>query len=166
MQKFHYTNGTNSFGPFSIEELKDRNITGDTYVWTDGMPSWVLAKTIPELESVIVADKQPYFSASAGVPPEFSQTPVQNKHSDNSLVRPPKNYLIETILTTIFCCWPLGIPSIIYATRVEKKFYKGDVNGAELDSASAKKWMIINIIACVVLWVFYAVVLMLGFLTS
>lgn len=69
--------------------------------------------------------------------------------------RPPKTYLLESILTTIFCCWPLGIPSIIYASRVEKKFYAGDIVGAEEDSANAKKWMIINVIACVALWIAY-----------
>lgn len=153
MQKFHYTDGTNTFGPFTIEELQGKGITGDTYVWTEGMPSWVVARQVPELAELIGQGGQPYFSAAGTVPPQFagSVPPAFSQYNG----RPPKSYLIETILTTIFCCWPLGIPSIIYASRVEKKYYAGDIAGSELDSASAKKWMWINVGACVGLWILY-----------
>ena len=165
MQKYHYTDGVNSYGPLSIFELKAKGITGDTYIWTEGMPNWVLAKTVPEVADIIESGDQPYFSTNAGVPPQFSQTQQEGMYGRPN-GNPPKNYLVETILTTILCCWPIGIPSIIYASRVEKKFYHGDIRGAELDSASAKKWMIINIIACVVLWVFYGILFGIGVLAT
>lgn len=153
MQKYHYTDGTNTFGPFSVEELKTKGVTGDTYVWTEGMPNWVLAKSVPELSSALAEGTQPYFTGPQQPPPQFTNTPP-SPYNQN-MGRPPKTYLLETILTTIFCCWPLGIPSIVYAARVEKKFYAGDVLGAEADSANAKKWMWINVGACIGLWVLY-----------
>ena len=163
MQKYYYTDGVKSFGPVSIDELKANGVTGDTYVWIEGMPNWALAKTIPELASIIERTDQPYFSASTGVPPQFSPMQQQNTtFGRTSGGNPPKNYLVETILTTIFCCWPLGIPSIVYASRVEKKFYRGDITGAEVDSANAKKWMTINIIACVLIWLFYGALMIFG----
>ncbi|MGO1244153.1 MAG: CD225/dispanin family protein [Sphingobacterium sp.] len=164
MQKYYYTDGAKSFGPFSIDELKTKGITGDTYVWMEGMANWALAKTIPELAAALGQSDQPYYTANAGVPPQFS--PIQQQQNTTfgrpAGGNPPKNYLVETILTTIFCCWPLGIPSIIYAARVEKKFYRGDIAGSEIDSANAKKWMTINIIACVVVWLFYGALLVFG----
>ena len=32
---------------------------------------------------------------------------------------PPKNWLVESILVTLFCCLPLGIAGIINASKVE-----------------------------------------------
>lgn len=157
MQKYHYTDGSNTFGPFSVEELKAKGITGDTYVWAEGMPNWVHAKNVPELSDILPNDSQPYFKESSQIPPQFPNTPTSSPYSQR-MEQPPKSYLLETILTTIFCCWPLGIPSIIYASRVEKKFYAGDVMGAELDSANAKKWMWINVGVCVGLWVLYFII--------
>src|SRR5690606_42053873 len=109
MQKYHYTDGTNTFGPLSIEELKTKGITGDTYVWTEGMPNWVPAKSVPELGELFPVDPQPYYSgASQQTPPQFQNTPPSPFNQSMSMGRPPKTYLLETILTTIFCCWPLG----------------------------------------------------------
>ena len=52
----------------------------------------------------------------------------------------PKNWLVESILVTIFCCLPLGIVGIINAAKVNGAFDSGDVNGAMKASADAKKW--------------------------
>lgn len=54
--------------------------------------------------------------------------------------RPPKTWLIESILATLFCCLPLGIVGIVNATRVESRFYAGDVAGANQASADAGRW--------------------------
>ena len=54
---------------------------------------------------------------------------------------PPKNYLIESILVTFFCCQPLGIVGIVFASQVNSKIDFGDYNGAEKASLNAKNWM-------------------------
>ncbi len=53
----------------------------------------------------------------------------------------PKNYLVESILVTIFCCQPFGIVGIVYASQVNSKFSAGNYEGAVKASKSAKKWM-------------------------
>ena len=53
----------------------------------------------------------------------------------------PKNYLVEAILVTIFCCQPFGIVSIVYASQVNSKYASGDYEGAQISSKNAKKWM-------------------------
>lgn len=58
---------------------------------------------------------------------------------------PPKTWLVESILVTIFCCQILGIISIIYAAGVESKFYRGDITGAENASKTAKTLVIVSV---------------------
>jgi len=63
----------------------------------------------------------------------------------------PKNYLLESILTTICCCLPLGIVGIVFASQVNSKYALGDYEGAVQSSKEAKKWMTWAIIAGVII---------------
>jgi ABC-type Fe3+ transport system permease subunit len=53
---------------------------------------------------------------------------------------PPPNYLVWAILTTVFCCLPFGIVSLIYAAQVNSKWASGDIEGAKLSSKNARTW--------------------------
>lgn len=50
------------------------------------------------------------------------------------------NYLVPAILTTIFCCLPTGIVSIVYAAQVNGQIANGDIEGAMQSSERAKLW--------------------------
>ena len=50
------------------------------------------------------------------------------------------NYLVWSILVTLLCCLPLGIPAIIYAAQVNGKVQAGDYPGAMESSKKAKMW--------------------------
>jgi hypothetical protein len=50
------------------------------------------------------------------------------------------NYLVQAILTTIFCCIPFGIVAIIFAAQVNGKLSAGDYAGAMQASKQAKMW--------------------------
>jgi len=52
----------------------------------------------------------------------------------------PKNWLVESILATIFCCLPFGIAAIVFAAQVNSKYDSGDYDGATKASADAGKW--------------------------
>ena len=54
------------------------------------------------------------------------------------------NYLVPAIIS-IFCCWPLAIPAIIFATQVNGKVAAGDMAGAEDASKKAKMFSFIAI---------------------
>lgn len=51
-----------------------------------------------------------------------------------------KNYLVQSILVTLLCCLPLGIPAIIFASQVNSKLAMGDLEGAQAASRKAKMW--------------------------
>ena len=55
----------------------------------------------------------------------------------------PNNLVIAII--SIFCCWPLAIAAIIFATQVNSKVAAGDIAGAPEASAKAKKFSYIAI---------------------
>lgn len=75
---------------------------------------------------------------------------------------PPKNWLVESILVTLFCCLPFGIVGIINAANVNSRFGAGDIGGANKASEEAKKWTKIGFfigLGIVVLYLIYALIL-------
>lgn len=91
--------------------------------------------------------------AGAAVPPRLQ-----------SGVGKPSNFLAPAILSTLCCCLPFGIVSIVYASQVDSKWTNGDTAGALDAAAKAKMWfwiafgigftvnlivMIINILAAI-----------------
>jgi predicted secreted protein len=69
----------------------------------------------------------------------------------------PKNYLIESILVTVFCCLPFGIVGIVNAAQVNTKFELGDYEGALKASKEAQKWMTWGLVSSLIIGLFYLV---------
>ena len=81
-------------------------------------------------------------------------------NSNNPVV---SNNLVWAILSTLFCCLPLGIVSIVHAAKVNGLLAAGDVAGAREAADKAKKWAIWSAMSLVVLAVLYIIfVVMLG----
>lgn len=64
--------------------------------------------------------------------PTYQQSPVQPPQ--------PKNWLVESILVTLFCCLPFGIAGIVFAAQVSSKYASGDYEGSLQASREAAKW--------------------------
>ena len=78
---------------------------------------------------------------------------VQGSDVGGGMMAPkPNNYLALSILATIFCCWPFGIPAIVNAARVDKFWREGDNELAEEASKKAKRWTIISAIVGLVIF--------------
>ncbi|MGO3690091.1 MAG: CD225/dispanin family protein [Psychroflexus halocasei] len=58
---------------------------------------------------------------------------------------PPNNHLAMAIISTLVCCMPAGIVSIVYASQVNSKFMADDYIGAEQASKNAKTWWIVSL---------------------
>jgi len=66
-------------------------------------------------------------------------------------------------IISIFCCWPLAIPAIIFAAQVNGKVAAGDTAGAQDASKKAKMFSFIAIglglvgIVIYVIWIVFVV---------
>lgn len=80
--------------------------------------------------------------------------------------QPPKTWLVESILATIFCCLPFGIAGIVNAAKVESQFNAGNIEGAQKASADAKKWTLISVAIGVGGVLIYLLLMVAGFATS
>lgn len=69
------------------------------------------------------------------------------------------NYLVPAILTTLFCCLPAGIASIVFAAQVNGKVAAGDVAGAMESSRKAKMWAWISFGVGLVVIVLYVIII-------
>lgn len=76
------------------------------------------------------------------------------------------NYLWQSIVVTIFCCWPLGIPAIVYAAQVNSKIAKGDIEGARASSKNAKMWCWIALGTGLFVGLLYIILLALGVVSN
>jgi len=149
MSQYYYTDGKERFGPFSIEQLGERNISENTLVWKEGLPDWVPARNLNELSGL--------FSLAASMPP-----PIEIQKTYMPPEAPPKNWLIESILVTLLCCLPLGIVGIVYATKVDTLWTTGQREEALRASKEAGKWVKIGAISGFVIIVLYIIFIFFG----
>ncbi len=85
MSKYYYSIGAEKFGPFTIEELKNKPIGLDTLVWVEGTSNWLEARHINELQALFTPVGPPPLPISI-VPqqpnytnPTYATTPVKRK---------------------------------------------------------------------------------------
>lgn len=78
---------------------------------------------------------------------------------------PPPNNLVLAIIS-LLCCWPIGIPAVIFAAQVNGKWASGDQAGAVEASAKAKKFAIIALVLGIVASVIYFLVIVAGGMAS
>lgn len=99
-------------------------------------------------------------------PPPPPQPGTQPSYAPQSSQAEVPNYLIQAILTTVFCCLPLGIVSIVYAAQVNGKVAAGDHAGALESSRNAKRWAWISFGAGLVLIVGYLILVLVGLIAQ
>lgn len=148
----------NQEGPFSLDELMSLDITADTPVWCAGMEAWAWAADIPEIAERLTSTgtvKIPPIPDTPFIPEipvsgTLQEEPAQVETARNTPGIPagkcPPTYLVWAILCTIFCCMPLGIPAIIYASQVTSCYRNGDYDGAHERSEKAALWVIISFV--------------------
>ncbi|WP_141585931.1 CD225/dispanin family protein [Actinomadura sp. WMMA1423] len=75
---------------------------------------------------------------------------------------PPPNHLPWAIATTILCCLPAGVVSIVFAAQVNSKWQAGDHAGALKSSKNAKTWAIVSAVLGLIVGVIYGVLAAVG----
>ena len=74
----------------------------------------------------------------------------------------PDNYMVWAILSTLFCCLPLGIASILSASKVNQLYRAGNYQEAQKSSDMAKKLAIISAVVGLVVNAIYIFFVMSG----
>ena len=98
MIQYYYSNGNDKFGPFNIEQLKNKNISKETLVWHEGISEWKKASELQELNntlfSISLEKKSPVFNLQKTENNDIDETIrfEESKVQDNSLVTKPKMF--------------------------------------------------------------------------
>ncbi|WP_065219218.1 MULTISPECIES: CD225/dispanin family protein [Butyricimonas] len=142
MGNYFYLNEKNEQkGPVAPEELINNGVTPNTLVWKKGMPLWVPAKTVEELKSFFQENVPP-------PPPQFSPTPKTK----------PENWLVLAILSTLFCFFPFGIVSIVYATKVDRLWNAGLYEESKKASKKARLFLLLSAGGWVIIGIIIALI--------
>jgi uncharacterized RDD family membrane protein YckC len=74
MKKYFYSNGKEKQGPFSFEELKNKDIKKETLIWFQGLEDWVPAKEIKEFDEILELIPPPIIKENFENDLEFNNT--------------------------------------------------------------------------------------------
>jgi hypothetical protein len=72
------------------------------------------------------------------------------------------NYLWQSIAVTLCCCWPVGIPAIVFAARVNAFVASGNYTGAREASQRARNWVLAAFIAGLVFYLGFICLMFAG----
>ena len=173
--KWYYSKQGAQVGPIDQEELVAKISSGEIYqsdmVWREGMADWLPVSKVPELAIAPRAAQSVTPTANSPYPGNVMDAPYTPPSTSPQSYRPYMGpviptYLWQSIVITIFCCWPFGIPAIVYAAKVDGLVGRGDVLGAMSASKSAKNWCIAAVLGWVVVIVLASLFTMLGAVTS
>lgn len=152
---WYYAKDGVQMGPVPREELeaaiRSGVVNAQDLVWREGMPTWIPCGQTGEFGVLAT----PPALGSAPLSPAPLTRPAQGAFTP----RIP-NYLWQAIVVTVLCCWPFGIPAIVYASKVDDLSARGDIPGAMAASRNARTWCWV----AVLLWVVPAVLALLWFL--
>ena len=89
----------------------------------------------------------------------------KDKNDERSQKNSVNNYMVFSVLTTIFWCFIFGIIAIIYSSKVSKMIATGDIDNAIRFSKIARNLDIIGIILGVLLFLVYSILAFMGAFT-
>ena len=91
-----------------------------------------------------------------------------NVHHDQFYVQTPPipNYLVWSILVTLFCCVPFGIVGIVYSVMADNAKQYGDFARAIECAKKAKLWLLIGFIPMVIFYAIYLVIIVVAVISG
>ena len=97
--------------------------------------------------------------------PQYQQPSAQQSVPQQPVGTKPKNYLVLSILATIFCCLPFGIPAIVFSAKVDSSWNAGRYQEAQDASRKAKTGMLVSAITGGVILIAYFALVFYGMYT-
>jgi hypothetical protein len=164
MANYYYADSARQIkGPVPFEQLRtllrEGALTASSLVAEVGASDWVkLSEVLTDLAPPPGQNEPPAPPGSPYATPGTATPPFY--FPATGLDRRIPNYLVQSILVTIFCCLPFGIVAIVYASKVDTLQLTGDFQGAQSASNSAKTWCLISFIIGIII---VALLVMTGF---
>lgn len=145
-------------GPRTVRQLEGEYvIMRDTMVWCQGMTDWRRASEVDELREI--CDSRP---PVLEVPQMRNEPRMERNYQPTELC--PHTWLIESILSALFCCIVTGVVGIIYASKVEGLWSSGRYGEARSAANTAKTWFIVGTALSLVLIVIYLILMAMAIL--
>lgn len=170
MNKYFYSDGQQSFGPYGLEELRAMSVVGpSTKVWCQGMADWADASTVDEMGDWFVATPPPIKVVIQGNEPQTIE--IHTNQSGGQAINEQKppipfSWLVPSIIATVCCCVPFGIVGIVYAAKVDTRYNQGDYQGAQAAADSAKTWFWWSVGVAGFIYLCWIAVVLLGVIGS
>ena len=135
--KYYMIIGGNQTGPFTAEELKHNGVQPDSMVWRQGLPNWVQASTLPDLQYLF------------GYGPQPQPAPAQTWNNEPIAHTNWMPWAIVcTVLGVLSGCLTLiiGIFAIVWANKANNYYNMGNAARGRSANSSAKTLTIIGLI--------------------
>lgn len=175
MQYWAYINGEQK-GPMELDQLLALDITHETLVWREGLETWIPAKDLSELSTILISPstnkvapppvnqntinnqqsaQQPTEQAHATAPaqeyPKYA--PGQQPYQEYRMPPCPPTNLIWAILSLICCCQVFGIVAVVYAAQVTSLYNSGKYEASQKASNNALMWSIASLAVGVICYI-------------
>lgn len=152
---WYYAKNGQQLGPVKKDELAELHRNGTVaptdLVWCESMPEWAPIGSLSDFSpppSLDAPPPPPQDAPPAAPPsavPAAPPTAAAVSFAPSGQTEPP-NYLWQSIVVMLLCCLPLGIPALIFSTKVKPAFDAGDYAGALDASKKAKTWCLVAFI--------------------
>ena len=168
--KWFYAKDGSQKGPVETDELRAKIAAGEVgagdLVWREGMKDWMPAAQVTELGSygaspaagAPTAEQTPPAAQPQAAPASPYQAPQASTPAEyGGAGAPVPNYLWQSIVVTLLCCQPFGIPAIVFAAKVNA-YLAGGMQAEAMDaSQKAKMWTWIGFGCGLAVWVLYGI---------
>lgn len=161
--KYWFILNNKQVGPIEAEDLNQVDFSANTPAWHEGLRDWIPAGQIEVLRAVIDSRETATWSANYNAAPAneaYTPQPQSAAYANQQPRRTistmaqseerPSNYLVWAIISTLLCNLIFGIIAIIFASKVNPAFDKGDYAAARRNSERAQWFIIISIVLGVI----------------
>ena len=149
-------------GPFLSHQLRANGVRPETMVWRAGLPNWVPASTLPELNYIFAVPEEPVYTQPQFTTPPPAQ-PYAWQQQGNNVYGAPQyrptgtyppgwyNWMTWAIIGTVggvllcFVGMIFGIIAIVKSNSANNAAIHGDPNAENLNS-QAKTWTITSLV--------------------
>lgn len=136
MTRFYIHTNSKAEGPFTIEDLKEKEITKYTPIWHEGLSDWMPAEHVPQLKSLWADSRSPFIYKPA-TPPPF------DKFGYEETLSPRKQVEVAKVYRSNLFWFSIGLLIIVAVVALGYNYFTGNSDAsrnATSEAASQLRW--------------------------